>query len=299
MIPIRNVRFIGWMIWNSLSHQCLLSMLTNAPHILGSSTSLVVYPLPPFALTLYSTHDATETNLPSTAFALQSIVQDYMYDYFYASAVNSPQTLPLHFVDVHVALQEIDSFRLWAEIYGNAAFLDPPTGESSKNATDTEMQKLLLTWIEKAFDPDSSLGLVRQRIVSQASSDLVLSNLETLQISYDILSGPPAPIQLPPQQEKRSEQWSTLEIALLITLIVFVLASGTTFYVFIQIDRYRYRIDHEMGHLNQQTMIHMRQIVWSINIRGCNNGKILFTRSRIKSFLLCTWISHATTVRHV
>jgi hypothetical protein len=254
MIVIRHVCLIGWTFWSYLFGQCLVLLVTHAQQSNGSSTSLVVFPLPPFALTLYSNHDNIDTNLASTASSLQSIIQSYLYDFFYASAIQSPQTLPLHVVEVHVALQEIDAFRLWAEVYGNVAFLDLPSDETSKDSIDNsaEMQKLLINWIHKAFDPDSSLGLVRQRIVSQGSNDLVLSHLETLQISFDILSGPPAPIHLIPEQENQSDQWSTLEIALLITLIVFVLASVTTFYIFIYVDRQRYRIDHEMDHLHHE-----------------------------------------------
>lgn len=226
-----------------------------------------IYTLPPFAITLFSDWTIMESDLPPTASALQSIAQSYLYDYFHASSLQSEfeatigstgstassAKMVLHSVELQVSVRMIDSVRIWAELYGNVAFLEPDsTSQSQTRPTPQQMHDLMDVWIAKAFDPQTSLGMFRQRLIAKAIDNLVLLNLKTVEVTLDVQAGPPPPITIPVKTEQADGTWSTPEFVLLGTLLIFIASAAAAIYIFINIERFKYRRDHEFESLQRQ-----------------------------------------------
>jgi hypothetical protein len=232
---------------------CLLAPKTALSQVAQNVFS--IYTLPPFALTMKSSWIITDADLPSTAADVQSITQTYLHDYFRASLLNSQISSlnELHSVELQVSLRMLDSSRLWAEIYGNVAFVEPEDDTGNPVPTPKEVHDLLDSWIAKAFDASSALPLYQQRLIVRSDENLVLQNLQQIAVDLDVEAGPPPPIAVTSGGAPETDNsWTTTEFILLATLLLFLATSGAALFIFLKAEKYRYRRDAEFESLQYE-----------------------------------------------
>ena len=236
----------------------------------NSNNAFSIYTLPPFAVTLLSSWSITGQDLAPTATDLQSIAQIYLFDYYHASkpkyttmhtststSTSTIMQLELHSVDLQVSIRRIDDKRVWAELYGNVAFLESESVlyTSTMQSKTQDMQDLLKDWIASAFDETTgSLSLFQHRLIDTSNSNMqFLKNLEALKVTFDTKGGPPLPITIrAPTKDTDTAQWSSIELILLGTLLFFLAAAAFVIYAFVQADRYKYRRDEEFESLQRE-----------------------------------------------
>ena len=191
--------------------------------------TLDLYTLKPFAVSITSSAIQNADSLPleSIGYALKTVTEKYLKQFFDGSIMHQDSPLQaVHSVDLKVSVRRSSQRRhlqegLWAEMYGEAAFLDTETPPSRDEA-----ESFLATLIEGAFS-GPLLDVYKQRI--EASGEFHLQNIVDIKVTTNLDDATPT-LVAQAGDGADSGGLSPLGSSLLAVMLLFICISSVFFY---------------------------------------------------------------------